>query len=281
MAGWDCSPLGGQTLRRRRLSFKRAKRVALRLGRRRRPGRTARKDGAAASEGARNLEDAAVSTPERQRHATARPSPAKQSMCQVRMSFGGERLGLILLDGGADVAEDDGAVTREALLARDHLLLPPDVAAGAVQVCGQMLLFASIWSGDEAGLNEHLWEVYLLPAAERAVRQAERGSHAGALADLLGVLLFTLRRDAWLQQAGLHPAELCSYLRHLSSAWASVLAQGDGVLGLAPRAGRPGGYRPRLRALLQSWQERIHHAIEAGGLEGRHAESMEASVMEP
>lgn len=45
----------------------------------------------------------------------------------------------------------------------------------------------------------------------------------------------------------------------LSERMATVLARcTDDELGLAPRGGRPGGYRPALRANLAAWQLRMN-----------------------
>lgn len=172
-------------------------------------------------------------------------------------------------------------MTREALLAKDHMLLPADVIGRAFELCSQMVHFSGLWAASEADFSSDLWEVFLLPAAERAVSYARVGEFTGTLAELLGVVLFTVRQDAWLRQgqAQLEEWELRGFFERLAVAWMSVLKQSDEKLGLAPPEGKPGGYRERLLAFLRTWQEQANRVLEEEGFEKRHGRMMEVNVI--
>jgi len=203
-------------------------------------------------------------TPPKKRARQVAVTPAKHAAGEGPRALEQEGLGVIMLEDVLDAEQD---ITREALLSKDHLLLPMDVVRRACWLCGQMVQLACCWPGSGVELGNEIWEGFLLPGVERTAEHVGNGLFARAFAELLGLVLFTFRQDAWIREQEAHHdwSEFRSFFEMASSSWSAVLAQGDEALGLASPAGRSGGYRPRLLRLLQDWQDRINRVLDEEG----------------
>ena len=89
---------------------------------------------------------------------------------------------------------------------------------------------------------------------------------------------FVVNGDTWLQDNEVYCdwGEFSLFFTELSRAWASVLAQPDAVLGLAPSTGKIGGYRAALIEKIDDWQNDVNEMLadrydefEEDGMEAR------------
>ena len=162
-------------------------------------------------------------------------------------------------DEDADTPE---MVTTESLLGKHHLLLPKEIAAIARGYARRASQMSHSHMGGGTSLGNAMWARFMRPALAAAVR-ALSSDWRSALGHLLGVLMIGINDDTWLQDQ----EEYCDwdtfadYFSTLTATWQAVLAQSDGVLGLAPPRGKPGGYRADLLKLLSDWENDVNETL--------------------
>merc|ERR1712194_480546 len=181
----------------------------------------------------------------------------------IQDSLNNKGLGIVML------TETKAKSTLAALLKMDHFLLPASVVGSACDLAGSMRDTEMRWMGGGTSLGNELWDAFILPAVRDAMQLVKRKSSVSdalseAFGILLGLLLFTNQDDAWLcdQEIYCDWKQFSYFFTSVSAAWKAVLASNDAVLGLAPAAGRPGGYRARLLAMLKGWQRKTNATLE-------------------
>jgi hypothetical protein len=134
------------------------------------------------------------------------------------------------------------------------------------------------WMGGGTSLGNALWARFFQPAVAAALADARAGEYQAAMGHLLGLLLIGINDDTWLQDNEVYCdwSEFSLFFTELSRAWASVLAQPDAVLGLAPSTGKVGGYRAALIEKIDDWQNDVNEMLadrydefEEDGMEAR------------
>ena len=208
----------------------------------------------------------------------AQKKPAVRKFESVLKSFEGEALKTMSFETPADEDGSPDLITRDTLLAKRHLLLPDEVVITARKYSRAASEMIHEWMGGGTSLGNALWARFFQPAVAAALADARAGEYQAAMGHLLGLLLIGINDDTWLQDNEVYCdwSEFSLFFTELSRAWASVLAQPDAVLGLAPSTGKIGGYRAALIEKIDDWQNDVNEMLadrydefEEDGMEAR------------
>merc|ERR1712166_230420 len=154
-------------------------------------------------------------------------------------------------DSGGDLP------TESSVLARKHLLLPKVCGMIAKEINHSMRRTVYSWEDGGTALGNPLWEEFLLPHAQQANAMVTKEEWQLALGELFGMLLFAVMDDTWLQDNEVHDVpEFDQFFKDFSTAWKSVLAQSDQVLGLKDKK-----YRSEVKELLQRFKKSTNETL--------------------
>jgi hypothetical protein len=150
-------------------------------------------------------------------------------------------------------------VTLAKLLKVRHLLLPKDVVGTAMSHRTKMLSLVYNWMGGGTSCGNEIWLRYLIPLSKQAAKSVQAKKWKEAFGTLLGLALFAYEEDGWIHdnEVYLEPS-FKAFFKSFSTSWKALLSQGDAALGLAPPAGKAGGYRADLKQLLKKMQVSVN-----------------------
>jgi len=156
------------------------------------------------------------------------------------------------------------ALSDQALLEKDHLMLPVEVVGPACELADDMQMLCGEWKGGGTSMGNALWFDFILNVLKDAEGELRRHNSRVAFSLALGLLLFMRAEDGWLldQEVYMDWKLFSGFFRRITALWKSLLALSDAKLGFAPRRGRIGGYRERLRSLLEEWQHETNEVLE-------------------
>ena len=160
-------------------------------------------------------------------------------------------------------------ITAAKLLAVDHLFLPAPMCEEAERLAKRARKMVYGWSGGGTSCGNAVWQRFLRPTlmdVQATIASKTGGGAAVALGALLGIVLIGRSDEGWLrdQEEYCEWDEFAQWFADVSKAWQTVLAESDGVLGLAPSRGRKeaGHYRGVLMGLLKKWEEEVNEALD-------------------
>jgi hypothetical protein len=153
-------------------------------------------------------------------------------------------------------------ITMNGLLAQRHILLPKPVVASAMGLRKRMLNKVYDWPGGGTSCGNDIFFSHFQPLSKQAARDVKAGRFSEAFGPLLGLALFGLSEDGWVNDNEVYmESSFSGMFKTFSTAWKGLLAQSDGTLGLVPAVGKPGGYRGELTALIRKWELEINEDL--------------------